>query len=123
MLIISFTLSYKNSTQKISEGMTANSGLIFWRWARNTETFFSYMYRFFRIDWFFEVAAETRDQKRIFSHNSVKIRARDKSNERAEWAGHYGGLVIEIWPKMTEILMVYLKKNSEKNYFFHFFWE
>ena len=71
----------------------------------------------------FSVAAETRVWKHLFVHNSVRKRARDKSripNERVDQAGHFGGLVIDIRPKMTEILMVY-RKTLKKIDFFHFF--
>ena len=53
-----------------------------------------------------------RVRKHLFVHNSVRKRARDKSripNERVDQAGHFGGLVIDIRPKMTEILMFYRK--------------
>ena len=53
----------------------------------------------------------------------MRKRARDKSripNERVDQAGHFGGLVFEIRPKILEILMVY-QKTRKKVDFFHFF--
>ena len=51
-----------------------------------------------------------RDWKHLFAHNSAKKKVRDNSmipNERVDRAGLFGDLVIEIRPKMTEILIVY----------------
>ena len=60
-----------------------------------------------------------RVRKPLFVHNSVRKRARDKSripNEKVDQAGHFGGLVIDIRPKMTEILMVYGKTQKKMTF-------
>ena len=65
-----------------------------------------------------------RVQKHLFIDNSARKKARDKSkipNERVDQAGHFGGLVTEIRPKMTEILMVHQKTQKELT-FPTFFW-